>query len=214
MTESIAIRNCAHCRTVFPAGLSRYCSDECMFAANPDMPRADARIALTPAQRREAQWEAQLDERQRGYDFGSLKPRAKTHGGTLVQRWTREAPGSVLILGASEAGKTYVAYRLARVAFLRGWKVRHSTAETLRAKWLEERKSIQRAATADILLIDDLGMENTTDGWCSAVYELVKYREDHGLPTIVTANRTREYFADRYSTALANRLWRMEVVEL
>ena len=208
------MNTCSHCKTPFEQGdiPSPFCSDQCLFAAHPELIRPrDVNVRLTQEQKREATWEASLDARQRGYNFALLKPNAKAAGRRLIETWTGQ---SVLFLGASESCKTYLAYRLARVAHMKGNSVVHTSAEELRAAWLEERKTIEKARSADVLLLDDLGMENATDGWVSAVYDVLKHREDHERATLVTANRAREFFEERYGLPVANRLFRMEVVEL
>lgn len=205
---------CPHCHSAFQTGpiAARYCSDECLYAAHPELTRPrDVNVKLTPDQKREAAWIASIDARQRNYQFALLKPNAQVAGRRLIEKWTGQ---SVLFLGASESCKTFVAYRLARVAHMNGSKVVHTSAEELRTAWLDDRKAIEKARAADVLLLDDLGMENATDGWVSAVYDLLKHREDHERATLVTANRAREFFAERYGAPVANRLWRMEIVDL
>ena len=169
---------------------------------------------LTPQMRREIVWQESLPSRQRGYSYELLKPPAKAAG---AERRSYHGERSIILLGASESGKTFVAYRLARLAFLFGKDVIAMTADEARSKWLAEgggERWLNRIKKVPLLLLDDLGMENASDGWRAAVYEVINKREEEGLPCIVTANKTREFFASNYSTGLANRLWRMEVVRL
>jgi DNA replication protein DnaC len=169
---------------------------------------------ITPAQRRELAWQESLPARQRSFKHSLLKPITHAEG---LARCSYTGEYSTLVLGPSESGKTYLAYRLARLAFLAGKDVIAMTADELRAKWLVEGggdKWLAKLKRVPFLLIDDLGMENASDGWRAAIYEVINKREEEGLPTVVTANKTREFFAKNYSTGLANRLWRMEVVRL
>ena len=169
---------------------------------------------ITPGMRRELAWQESLPSRQRTYSYDLLKPPAKAAG---AERRSYHGERSIILLGASESGKTFVAYRLARFAFLAGKDVIAMTADEARSKWLAEgggERWLNRIKKVPLLLLDDLGMENASDGWRAAVYEVINKREEEGLPCIVTANKTREFFASNYSTGLANRLWRMEVVRL
>lgn len=197
-----------------------FCSDACMFQAFPDAPsrpKSDTPAnvpTLSWSQRRELDWQAMLPPRQQLYDFDKLRPRAQS---AIVNYEHYDGKRAILLTGASTAGKTYVAYRLARLAFLAGVKVRCVTADGMRAKWLSEgggERYLDILKTTGLLLIDDLGMESASPAWCSVVYEVVNKREEENRPCIVTVNREPRYYTMNYSKGLANRLWRMEVVEL
>jgi DNA replication protein DnaC len=194
---------------------AQHCSDRCLFHEYPHLqPPRDRAVQLpllTPEQRRAMKWDDQLSARQRRYEFKLLKPLAQQ----AMQTYSSyQGEHSLLFIGASEAGKTYVAYRLARQAHLAGRHVIHRTAAEIRARWLKHERSIDAVKEAEILLIDDLGMENPTPGWTSDLYEVLRDREDEGLTTLITLNRIKSYYAEHYSTPFANRLWRMEMVNL
>jgi DNA replication protein DnaC len=195
-----------------------HCSDECFYAEFPnERPRLDVPPdvpQLSWHQRRELDWQAMIPPRQQAYDFHQLRPLAQA---AIRANEAYDGKRSMLITGASTAGKTYVAYRLARLAYLAGVKVRCVTADGMRAKWLSEgggERYLDMLKTTGLLLIDDVGMESASPAWCSVIYEVVNKREEEHRPCIITANREERYYAQNYSRGLANRLWRMEVVRL
>jgi len=207
LSEFTGTRSCRQCSQSFAAtGMQTIC-DGCAETTTP-LP------LLTPQQRRELAWQESLPARQRAFDHKLLKPITLAEG---LARRAYSGEYSALLLGPSESGKTYLAYRLARLAYLAGKDVLAMTADEMRAKWLIEGggdKWLARLKRIPFLLIDDLGMEAASDGWRAAIYEVINKREEECLPTVITANKTREYFGKNYSTGLANRLWRMEVVRL
>lgn len=163
--------------------------------------------------RRELDWQNLIPPRQLAYNYDKLRPLAK-HQIDKHNDFSGDNE-SIFITGASEAGKTYVAYRLARLAYMLGKSVIAMTAADIRAKWLKSPRWIDEdAKEVQVLLIDDLGMENASDGWRSELYTLLNRREERHLSTIVTTNRILDYFADHYATGTANRLRRMQQIEL
>jgi hypothetical protein len=230
---------CGGCGRVFEGQFSGFCSDQCLYDLYPELQAKPtksktAEVEVTASdkatsngstlslaeqrqQRLLAVWQAGLDGRQRSYDFSKLKPKAKLIGAELLRSWQGEG---VLLAGGSESGKTFVGYRLARSAFLQGRRVLCCSAAELRGWWLEDRNNLRPVHTVGFLLLDDLGMEDNSNGWCAGLYELLRARELDGvevggrLSTIITVNKSRDFYASRYSNALANRLWRMKIVEL
>jgi DNA replication protein DnaC len=225
MTDTLTPTLCRNCgkptapldvagRTIARA----HCSDECFYTEFPSQRPPSDVSPLVPTlswrQRRELDWQSMIPPRQQSYDFDQLRPMARA---AVLQNAHYDGTQSILITGASEAGKTFVAYRLARMAYLSGIKVYCSTADKIRGKWLGEgggERLIAQLKSVGLLLLDDLGMENATEGWRSVLYEIINTREEENLPSIVTVNRVKDYYSKNYSTGLANRLWRMEVVTL
>ena len=58
----------------------------------------------------------------------------------------------------------------------------------------------------DLLIIDDLGTEMTTQFVCSALYHVVNTRLMESRPTIISTNLTPEQLSVRYSPQIASRL--------
>ena len=63
----------------------------------------------------------------------------------------------------------------------------------------ENRGLSQRYLQCDLLIIDDLGTEMTTQFVCSALYHVVNTRLMESRPTIISTNLTPEQLSVRYS---------------
>lgn len=68
------------------------------------------------------------------------------------------------------------------------------------------RPASQRYLQCDLLIIDDLGTEMTTQFVCSALYHVVNTRLMESRPTIISTNLTPEQLSVRYSPQIASRL--------
>ena len=73
-----------------------------------------------------------------------------------------------------------------------------------------EAPAVEQAMVADLLVIDDLGWEPKQDTVCM---DILAYRYDAGLPTIVTSGETPADLAARYSAAAIRRITETEGVK-
>ncbi len=60
--------------------------------------------------------------------------------------------------------------------------------------------------TAPVLILDDFGAESETAWANEKLYQLLNYRTDMALPTVITTNLKLEDFEERLQSRLANRL--------
>ncbi len=70
----------------------------------------------------------------------------------------------------------------------------------------EARDETRRYLNCDLLILDDLGSELTTQFTQSALYELVNTRLVAGRRTVISSNLSMEEAARRYSPQIASRL--------
>lgn len=75
-----------------------------------------------------------------------------------------------------------------------------------RKKEGDSEKAIKRYRQASVLFIDDLGAERDTDDSRRIVEDLLCYRYNNSLKTIITANIPAKDMSSRYSGRLASRL--------
>lgn len=101
---------------------------------------------------------------------------------------------AITFLGGAGAGKTWQATRLLAELAARGdgscWWI-SSLDLILRTKeelYLDNGASIDRARGCDVLLLDDLGSERSTDWAIDLVNVVLSHRYNHELTTIVTSN--------------------------
>ena len=139
----------------------------------------------------------------------------------ICQSFARDfCPGkqNLLLFGAPGLGKTFLSACIARVVSEDGFSVVYDTAGNIFAQF--ELKKFQRDAqdaqeakdetrrylNCDLLILDDLGSELTTQFTQSALYELVNTRLVAGRNTVISSNLTMEEVARRYSPQIASRL--------
>ena len=140
--------------------------------------------------------------------------------GTLksCQRYcARFGPGSesMLFTGAPGLGKTFLSACIARAVADAGHSVVYETAIRLfsdfeSAKfgdYSEENQSrTEKYLKSDLLIMDDLGSEMTTQFTSSVLYTVVNTRLMEGRPTIISTNLTPDGLAARYTPAICSRL--------
>ena len=134
------------------------------------------------------------------------------------QRYTRDfAPdsGNLLFSGAPGLGKTFLSACIARGVANRGYSVVYETAIKLfsafeAAKFgdysQENQEKTEKYLKCDLLIIDDLGSEMTTQLTMSALYTVVNTRLMEGLSTIISTNLTAEAIKSRYTPAICSRI--------
>lgn len=123
--------------------------------------------------------------------------------------FTAHAP-SLLLSGGTGLGKTFLSAAIARSVADGGWAVVYETAGQVFADY-EAEKFGGAASTAkynrcDLLILDDLGTEMTTQFTLSALYSLVNGRLMAGRPTIISTNLTTNEIRQRYTPQIASRL--------
>ena len=122
--------------------------------------------------------------------------------------------GSILMIGATGLGKTFLSACIARTVADRGYSVLYSTAmqlfsdfETAKfARSTESADASRKYFTCDLLIIDDLGTEMTAQFTVSALYQIVNTRLLEGRPTIISTNLPAAELKQRYSPQIASRL--------
>lgn len=127
----------------------------------------------------------------------------------------RPGSESLLFSGATGLGKTFLSACIARQVSDKGYSVIYQTAVDLFADFEaakfgggdEDPRAITKKYTdCDLLIIDDLGTELTTQFTISALYTVIDARLRRKLSTIVSTNLTPEAIEDRYSPQIASRL--------
>ncbi|MBQ7870782.1 MAG: ATP-binding protein [Oscillospiraceae bacterium] len=125
------------------------------------------------------------------------------------------ASGSLLFSGATGLGKTFLSACIARQVADRGYSVVYDTAIRIFADFetekfgpqTEESRGLTRKyMECDLLIIDDLGTEMTTQFTVSALYHLVNTRMMENRATIVSTNLGDREIEGRYNPQIASRL--------
>ena len=125
--------------------------------------------------------------------------------------FSRRSP-SLLLYGKTGLGKTHLSLAIAGKAVEEGYGVIYSSAQNLFNKL--EKDKFGKADTnteetildCDLLIIDDLGAEFTTQFTVSALYNIVNSRELEGKPTIISTNLMPEQLTKAYGERIASRI--------
>ena len=125
---------------------------------------------------------------------------------------------NLFLSGPPGLGKTFLSACIARTVAEEGYSVVYDTAANIFAQFearkfqrdsadgQEARDETRRYLNCDLLILDDLGSELTTQFTQSALYELINTRLVAGRHTVISSNLSMEETARRYSPQIASRL--------
>ena len=125
------------------------------------------------------------------------------------------ASGNLLFSGATGLGKTFLSACIAREVTDRGYSVVYDTAIRLFADFESEKFGLrdeenlgrtQKYLQCDLLIIDDLGTEMTTQFTVSALYTVINTRMMENRATIISTNLSDSEFERRYNPQIASRV--------
>lgn len=123
---------------------------------------------------------------------------------------------SLLMCGATGLGKTHLSLAIARVAVEKGYGVIYGSAQNLMSRLEKERFSNQRdneyggseqaLLGCDLLIIDDLGAEFSTQFTVSALYNIINTRMMSRLPVIISTNLMPDELERKYTQRITSRI--------
>lgn len=119
---------------------------------------------------------------------------------------------NLLMTGETGLGKTHLSLAIAGRAAKKGYSVVYGSAQNLLSS-LENEKFGRSTAGAeqaiqecDLLIIDDLGAEFSTQFTVSAVYNIINTRLMMSKPTIISTNMSLYEIEEKYSQRIASRI--------
>lgn len=125
--------------------------------------------------------------------------------------FTTAAP-SLLFAGAPGLGKTFLSACIARSVSDSGYSVVYDTVSKMVSDFEAVRfggnksEPERKYLSCDLLIIDDLGTEMTTQFTQAVLYEVINTRLMENRPTIVSTNLDDAGLRQRYTPAIASRL--------
>lgn len=137
---------------------------------------------------------------------------------SYAQKFGRFYFKNLFLSGPPGLGKTFLSACIARTVSENGHSVVYDTAGNIFAQFearkfqregaglVEARDETRRYLACDLLILDDLGSELTTQFVQSALYELVNTRLVSGRHTVISSNLAMEEAARRYAPQIASRL--------
>lgn len=133
------------------------------------------------------------------------------HCRRYAREFSRKSP-SLLFTGGPGLGKTFLSACIARTVADNGFSVVYDTAGKLfsdfeAVKFGGDRSDLTKKYLAcDLLIIDDLGTEMTTQFTQSVLYQVVNTRLMEDKPVIISTNLGDEALRQRYTPPIASRL--------
>ncbi len=120
---------------------------------------------------------------------------------------------SILMQGPTGLGKTHLSLSIARAAIDHGFGVVYGSVQNLMSK-LEQEKfgrgsnddSARSLLECDLLILDDLGTEFTTQFVTASIYNLINSRLLSSRPTIINTNLTMQELNDKYTQRITSRI--------
>lgn len=124
---------------------------------------------------------------------------ANAHISSVAQKyadnfWTMRQRGKGLLLyGGVGTGKTYIAACIINALVEQGTSCKLTNFSRLANEWMareftEKQNFVDGLNTYDLLVIDDLGSERSTDFMNELIYSVIDTRHKSGKPLIVTTN--------------------------
>ncbi len=124
-----------------------------------------------------------------------------------------EHSGSLYMSGATGLGKTHLSLAIANVIVRNGWNVIYGSAQTLLSELEREKfsysgsdEALNRLLGCDLLIIDDLGSEFSTQFTVSALYEIINKRINLSKPIIISTNLTENELEKKYTQRITSRI--------
>jgi len=137
---------------------------------------------------------------------------------SYAQKFGRFSIKNLFLSGAPGLGKTFLSACIARTVSENGYSVVYDTAGNIFAQFearkfqrdsldgREAKDETRRYLNCDLLILDDLGSELTTQFTQSALYELINTRLVNGKRTVISSNLSMEEAARRYTPQIVSRL--------
>ncbi len=122
------------------------------------------------------------------------------------------ASGSIYMHGATGLGKTHLSLAIANVACEKGYNVLYYSAQNLLSILAKEEfrnvpgDTESEVLECDLLVLDDLGSEFSTQFTVSALYNILNTRINLSKPVIISTNLTEEELEQRYTQRITSRI--------
>lgn len=125
--------------------------------------------------------------------------------------------GNLMFIGGTGLGKSHLSTAIAEVVTKKGFEVVYDSAHNIVSNFEKERfvfsyrdrdyeSKTERYLTSDMLIIDDLGVENTGANSVSTIYNIINSRLIDKKSMIISTNLTFEQINKKYDVRILSRL--------
>ena len=124
----------------------------------------------------------------------------------------------MLLIGNTGLGKTHLSLAIAKEVIDKGFSVVYGSVPDLIRNLDKEQfnkkegDTMELVTDCDLLILDDLGAENSTNRSVPQLYEIINARQSRLLPMIVNSNLNMKEIKSRYNDRLWSRLFSMRVL--
>ncbi|MFI3324972.1 MAG: ATP-binding protein [Clostridia bacterium] len=144
-----------------------------------------------------------------GHNDRAMMERIFNYCKNYAKNFSLKSP-NLLFQGSSGLGKTHLSLSIAKEAINAGYGVVYGPVHSFVLTFEKERfekdaNTAQVLSNCDLLILDDLGTENSSPYTQATLYDVINIRILKNLPTIITTNLTGEQIDKRYSTRLTSR---------
>jgi DNA replication protein DnaC len=117
---------------------------------------------------------------------------------TAARSFAKEPKGWLILVGGFGSGKTHLAAAIANLAVSQHFPVLFSVVpdllDHLRSTFgpnsdIQYDALFEKVRTTALLVLDDLGTENATPWAEEKLFQIINYRYNYALPTVITTNR-------------------------
>lgn len=126
-----------------------------------------------------------------------------------------KSKGNLLLIGKTGTGKTHISTAIAREIINLGYDVIYDSVQNIiadfeddkfRRGYGDEELKTEKYLECDLLIIDDLGTEFTTQVTVSCIYNLLNTRYNKGLATVISTNLSHDELARKYEDRIYSRI--------
>jgi DNA replication protein DnaC len=128
--------------------------------------------------------------------------------------YARQPRGWLILFGNYGCGKTHLAAAIANQLIRNHYRVLFAVVpdllDHLRSTFgpsseIEYDQRFEDIREADVLILDDLGTENTTSWAREKLFQIINHRYNFALPTVITSNRKPEEIDPRIFSRMSDR---------
>ena len=120
---------------------------------------------------------------------------------------------SLYLHGATGLGKTHLSLAIANTVAENGFRVIYDSAQNILSALEREKFSSnnngekeKEILDCDLLIIDDLGSEFSTQFTVAAIYNIINSRLNRSKPVIISTNLTKNAIEERYTQRVTSRI--------